>query len=194
MPNRKGSRGRWTPPAKNRLQLKMTLQYVRPAIWRRIVVPDNLSLGELHWVVQTAMGWTNSHLHSFRVGTDEYGPVGGDMGLEEPARDEDGVFLRGLIRRKGQKFTYEYDFGDGWRHEILVEKIEPAAEPHAPPVCLAGKRACPPEDCGGPPGFENVLRALKKAPTEEDRELRESVGDYDPDAFDPEAVNRVLRT
>ena len=194
MPNRKGSRGRWTPPAKNRLQLKMTLQYVRPAIWRRIVVPDNLSLGELHWVVQTAMGWTNSHLHSFRVGTDEYGPVGGDMGLEEPARDEDGVFLRRLIRRKGQKSTYEYDFGDGWRHEILVEKIEPAAEPHAPPVCLAGKRACPPEDCGGPPGFENVLRALKKAPTEEDRELRESVGDYDPDAFDPEAVNRVLRT
>jgi hypothetical protein len=193
MLRRKEARPRWTPPTENKLQLKVTLQYVRPAIWRRVVVPDNFSLGDLHWVIQIAMGWTNSHLHSFRLGADEYGPVGGEMGLEGPPGDEEDVFLRGLIRRKGQKFTYDYDFGDGWRHEILVEKIEPAVEPHSPPVCLAGKRACPPEDCGGPPGYANVLRVLKKAVTADDRELREWVGDYDPEAFDLEALNRRLR-
>jgi hypothetical protein len=189
----------WVPPAENILQLKVTLRYIQPPIWRRIAVPDNFTLGDLHYVIQTAMGWHNCHLHGFRIGKVNYevGSPGADFGLPmghgEPAPREDEVFLSKVFQRKGQRGLYEYDFGDGWLHEILVEKIIPASTPHPAPVCLAGKRACPPEDCGSYPGYANVLRVLKSAETDDDREFREWVGEYDPEHFDMDAVNRQLR-
>lgn len=192
-------RKRWVPPAKNLLQLKITLRYITPPIWRRIVVPDNFTLGELHYVIQAVMGWHNSHLHGFRIGKVNYeagSPVpdlGFPMGLGEPAPHEDEVRLGQVFPRKGQRGLYEYDFGDGWLHEILVEKLSPSTAPPPAPVCLAGKRACPPEDCGSYPGYANVLRVLKSAKSAEDREFREWVGEYDPEHFDLTEVNRRLR-
>lgn len=193
MPKQKSARGRWVPPAENTLQLKITLKYLQPPIWRRLVVPDNITLGELHWAIQLSMGWTNSHLHAFRLGKVEYGMADMDEGMGPPTVDEDSVSLCGLIKRKGQRFSYEYDFGDGWLHEVLVEKVEPASEPHPRVVCLAGKRACPPEDCGGVPGYAEVLRVLKKADNEDDRSFREWVGEYDPELFDLDGVNRQFQ-
>jgi hypothetical protein len=190
----KRNRGRWIGPAKNTLQLKVTLSYIRPPIWRRVLVPDNFSLGDLHWVLQTTMGWTNSHLHDFRIGPTSYGMKTDEtehFGLE--ITDEESVLLHQVIGRKGQKFTYLYDFGDSWRHDLLVEKIEPAPEPHPHAVCLAGKRAGPPEDCGGVPGYDHMLRVLQSAKTADDREFRDWVGDYDPEHFDLDEVNRLLR-
>jgi hypothetical protein len=107
--------------------------------------------------------------------------------------DEAQVLLGSLIRRKGQTFSYEYDFGDSWQHEVKVENILPYDPTVALPVCLAGARACPPEDCGSFPGYANVLRALKKAETSEDRELRKWVDCYDPEHFNVEAVNARLQ-
>jgi hypothetical protein len=107
--------------------------------------------------------------------------------------DEDSVLLSQVIRRQGQVFSYEYDFGDGWLHEVKVEKILPYDPGMALPVCLAGARACPPEDCGSFPGYANVLRVLKQAKTPEDREFRKWVGEYNPELFNPEAINRQLQ-
>ncbi len=194
MPKPKSTRGRWTPSAIDLVHFKVTLQHTRPAIWRRIVVPDNMTLGGLHDVIQVAMGWTNSHLHSFQVGDQTFGMMlddveDGDLGQI----DEDSVTLRALPLRKGLKFTYEYDFGDSWSHTVAVEKLEPATAPHPRPACLDGRRACPPEDCGGVWGYGRVLQVLKRTKTADDREFREWVGDYDPEAFDLAAVNRHLR-
>lgn len=194
MPKSKGRKARWVPPARNMLQMKITLKYIRPPIWRRIAVPDNASLGDLHWLIQVAMGWENSHLHAFRFGEKEYSSAMAvdEMGGEIQA--EDSVLLGGLIERQGQQFIYEYDFGDDWLHEVVVEKIEPATDPHPPAVCLAGRRACPPEDCGGVPGYDNLLEALKAPTVPSNADLLEWLGgDYDPEYFDQEAINRILR-
>ncbi|HUJ09943.1 MAG TPA: plasmid pRiA4b ORF-3 family protein [Verrucomicrobiae bacterium] len=196
MPKSKEPRGQADSPAKNVLQLKVTLRDISPPIWRRVVVPDNFTLGDLHYVIQGAMGWDNCHLHAFRMGGVEYtgtmpdGRV--DFGFGPPTKHEDDVLLGQIILRKGQRFTYEYDFGDGWLHEILVEKIEPASQAYRKPVCLAGKRACPPEDCGGAPGYAHVLHVLRSAKTSEEHEFREWVGDYDPEQFDVASVNQRL--
>jgi hypothetical protein len=192
MPKRRGAR--WMPPATNDLQLKVTLRYIRPPIWRRVVVPDNWTLGDLHWVIQLAFGWTNSHLHAFRIGDTEYGmAMDENEDLGPPVTDEDSVLLCGVINCKGQRFSYEYDFGDTWMHDVLVEKLTPATAQHGHAACLAGARACPPEDCGGVPGYMNVLRVLKRATTQDDREFRDWVGDYDPEQFDLDEINGQLR-
>lgn len=194
MPKSKKHGPGWIPPAKNALQLKITLRYISPPIWRRVVVPDNYTLGDLHYVIQAAMGWGNCHLHAFRVGGVEYTPTmpdaGFGFGFGPPSKDEDDVFLGQIVQRKGQRFTYEYDFGDSWLHDILVEKIEPAAEPHPKPVCVTGKRACPPEDCGGVPGYAQVLHVLRSAKTADEREFREWVGEYDPERCDIAYINQ----
>jgi hypothetical protein len=186
---------RSTPPTKI-FQLRIALRYIKPPIWRRVLVADNWLLGDLHPVLVRVMGWGGYHMHAFRFG-------GGFRQLEYctkemvmdcgNGRDEDSVLLGEVIHRKGQVFTYEYDFGDGWLHEIKVEKIRPYDASMVLPVCLAGERACPPEDCGSFPGYANVLRVLAKAKTEEDREFRNWVGQYDPECFDLEAVNRQIK-
>lgn len=159
-------------------------------------MPDNWLLGDLHPVLVAVMGWGGYHLHCFRFGGGfnpiEYSTPQMVMEGGPRVQDEDQVLLSDLIRRQGQTFSYEYDFGDGWQHEIKVEKILPYDPGMALPVCLAGARACPPEDCGSFPGYTNVLRVLQKAETQEDRELREWVGRYDPEHFDLDAVNRRL--
>lgn len=187
------ARARAVPGATRAVQLKVTLKYIRPPIWRRLVLPDNGSLGDLHWVIQKAMGWDNDHMHAFYIGKVEYaGPeTAEDCGV---LCDED-FSLHQVITRQGQRFTYEYDFGDGWMHEILVEKIEPVGSPIALPRCLAGARACPREDCGGVSGYEAMLEA-KRHPTKERLSYWGEpswVLEFEPEHFDLAAVNQRLQ-
>jgi hypothetical protein len=174
------------------VQLKVTLKGIRPPIWRRLVLADSCSLEELHWVIQKTVGWDNDHMHAFYINKIEYAHY-------ETAR-ECGVFcdedfsLHQVIKRRGQRFTYEYDFGDGWVHEILVEKIEPVDRQTLLPRCLKGARACPREDCGGVGGYEAMLEA-KRHPTKESLSYWGEpswVLDFDPERFDLAAVNERL--
>jgi hypothetical protein len=190
---------RWVPPARNLLQLKITLRYISPRIWRRVVVPDNYTLGDLHQVIQAALGWYNCHLHAFRFGAGfrrpiEYTAPAAMTDGDPLVRDEDSVLLGQVIQRERQTFTYEYDFGDTWLHEVLTEKITPSPEPHPRPVVLAGERACPPEDCGGVPGYTDLLRALRSPKTPDDEDLRKWAGHYDPERFDLKAVNQRFQS
>jgi len=197
MSKSKARRGFWAPPPRCIYQLRVSLRSIKPPIWRRVLVPDNWLLGDLHPVLVAAMGWGGYHMHAFRFGGG-FKPVEyttHEMMVNSGPRvlDEDTVLLCHLIRRKGQTFTYEYDFGDSWLHEVKVEKLLPYDPSAALPVCVAGERACPPEDCGSFPGYANLLRALAKPQTKEDRELLKWAGNYDPEHFDLEAVNRRLR-
>ncbi len=178
---RSGPRATWEPAPRSALQLKITLRYLTPPIWRRVVVPDSYTLADLHSVIQTAMGWMGGHMHVFRKARQGFGPQ------EELPQS---AALQRVVQRKGQKILYEYDFGDGWLHEILVEKIVPLDTNGVYPICVDGARACPPEDCGGPPGYAHLLEAFRN-PTVENEELRGwAGGNLDPEAFDANAVNR----
>ncbi len=131
-------------------QLKVTLDGIRPSIWRRIQVRRDITLFKLHKILQVVMGWQNYHLHQFVIMGECYSVISieADM-LGDDFKDEKRFSLSRIIPGEKFKFTYEYDFGDGWDHTILVEKILRPAEELKAPVCLDGKRSAPPEDCGG---------------------------------------------
>lgn len=173
-------------------QLKITLNGSKPAIWRRIEVADTVTLARLHQILQVTMGWTDSHLHQFVVGRISYGVP--DPDDEQEIRDERKVKLNQLLSAPKQALRYEYDFGDGWEHQIVLEKVIAPAPDVSYPCCTAGKRACPPEDCGGIWGYADFLEAIADANHPEHEELLEWVGGaFDPEQFDIEAVNQVLR-
>lgn len=171
-------------------QLKLTLRGSKPPIWRRVEVADNITLAKLHAIMQTAMGWYDSHLHQFVVGDAYYGVPHPDMDVS----DERRLKLNQALTAPKQKIFYEYDFGDSWEHEILLEKVL-APEPGVTyPRCTAGKHACPPEDCGGIWGYAELLEAISDPNHPQHEELSEWLGeDFDPEAFDPVAVNAELR-
>jgi hypothetical protein len=172
-------------------QLKITLKDTKPPIWRRVLVP-NCPLDTLHDVIQVAMGWDDDHLHEFEIDGERYTD---EASASEMGGEVDAEFdLDDLITKEKTKFTYHYDFGDDWRHEILVEKILPAGKGVAFALCVDGKRACPPEDCGGPWGYADFVDAIGNPSHERHEELLEWVGgEFDPEAFDPEEVNSRLR-
>jgi hypothetical protein len=175
----------------NIYQIKITLRHVRPPVWRRILVPPDIKLPRLHDVFQVVMGWTDSHMHAFRMGNEQYGVSSGDF--PDMFRSERNVRLDQLAG-VGGRLVYEYDFGDGWEHDILIEKSLPAEKGKRYPVCVTGKRTCPPEDCGGPWGYENLLKVLRDPRNEEHEEMLEWIGgDFDAEAFDLEEVNAGLR-
>jgi Plasmid pRiA4b ORF-3-like protein len=172
-------------------QLKVTLKDVRPPIWRRVQVKD-CTLAKLHDVIQDVMGWEDCHLHAFRIGDEEYGPPDPHGMLE--VEDEARMKLSQVVGQGHKKFTYNYDFGDNWDHEILIEKTLEAEAGVKYPRCVAGKRACPPEDCGGPWGYGSFLQAISDPANKRHEELLEWIGgEFDPEAFDVEAVNERLR-
>lgn len=172
-------------------QIKVTLRGIRPPIWRRIQVTSNITLFDLHWILQTVMGWYGGHLHEFDVFGDLYGDA---QEMKGEVLDERKVALGQLITAEKEKFHYVYDFGDDWAHEILVEKILPVEEGSQYPVCLTGKRACPPEDCGGPPGYEDLLKILSDPSHPEHDDMFDWLpGDFDSEKFDVESVNKRLR-
>jgi hypothetical protein len=174
-------------------QLKITLVGIKPAIWRRILVPTNITLGKLHFVVNEAMGWTCSHLHSFAVGDSTFGDPRLDASGELGYEDERKVRLDAVVL-VGHAFGYEYDFGDGWVHEIQVEKQLNADSRLTYPLCIGGARACPPEDCGGPPGYQGLVQTLADKHSAEHDELLTWVGgQFDPEGFDTNRTNVALR-
>ncbi len=179
-------------------QLKVVLAGTKPPIWRRLQVPANANLGWLHAVLQVAMGWTNSHLHHFLIGHARYcDPRGNDDGNfgGEPDRDEGKATLTQAVPGEGSQFGYEYDFGDSWAHIVTVEKVlppDPASATTA--VCLEGARACPPEDCGGPWGYAELLKTLKNPKHPEHSSMKEWLGrPFDAEACDLAKTNTWLR-
>ena len=174
-------------------QLKVTLKYIRPSIWRRIEVPAEVTLAELHLILQAAMGWTNSHLHQFKVGRIYYGEPSIDEFSQLNLKDESKARLHKVLSKPKQKMIYEYDFGDSWEHEILMEKVlqfDPAVQY---PRCLGGARACPPEDCGGVHGYANFLDAISDPEHEEHDEYLDWVGgEFDPEKFDVANFDNAL--
>ena len=178
-------------------QVKAVLKNVRPPIWRRIQVPGDMPLHKLHSVIQTVMGWEDYHLHQFTIAGVEYGVPDpeGDVPWGEPLRSDRSVKLRQVLGGEGSKFSYLYDFGDGWNHELLIEKILPPQEGVRYPVCIAGKRACPPEDCGGAWGYEEFLEAIQDPSHKRHEELLDWIGgSFDPEEFESERINRKLRS
>ena len=176
-------------------QLKVTLKESHPPIWRRIQLRD-CTLGKLHEVLQVAMGWKDSHLHQFIVRGERYGPADPeDADWDMKIEDEEKLSISQVAKmvRRG-RIIYEYDFGDSWQHDILLEKLfEP--EPNVSyPRCIEGARACPPEDVGGVWGYAGFLEAISDPNHEDHDEKVEWIGgEFDPSTFDLDAVNRELR-
>jgi len=140
-------------------RVRVDLIHVKPPIWRRLILPGDITLDRVHAVINEAMGWTNSHLHRFRTGNDPYSPhfiTQFDLHEGEDGILEDDVRLDQVVAEKGDALWYDYDFGDGWEHVIKVEAVLP--EPPDDVELVAGRRACPPEDVGGPWGYEGVAR------------------------------------
>jgi hypothetical protein len=182
---------------KNQYQLKVTLKEVRPLVWRRLLVPGYVTLATLHNILQVCMGWDDGHLHEFICKGIHYltrFQDDSEMGLEYGEEAENLWRLNELIGTEKGHLDYIYDFGDGWEHRIVVEKIK-NLEPDSPlhPVCLAGKGNCPPEDCGGSGGYAHLLKVLANPRHKEHKELKEWAGDFDTEAFDLEWVNSQLR-
>jgi hypothetical protein len=161
-----------------RYQLKVTLKGSKPPIWRRIQVKDNIRLGDLHGVIQCVMGWDGGHLHQFIHKGQYVGAPSDDD--EDSVTDEDTVRLSDLDLRAKSKFVYEYDFGDGWMHEIVVEKTLPAEKGVDYPRCIWG--------------FYDMLQAASDPKHPEHEDYKEWLGDkFDPEAFDVEAKDATLR-
>lgn len=172
-------------------QLKITLDQIKPPIWRRVLVPGSITLPKLHTLIQRVMGWQDYHMHGFRVGQTNYGQPDGD--LIGYVLSENRIKLAQVASAEKCKFKYEYDYGDDWIHTVLVEKILPADDGVRYPICLTGKRACPPEDCGGPWGYVEFLEAINNPEHPEHEDMSEWVGeDFQPEAFDLDAVNAAL--
>jgi hypothetical protein len=172
-------------------RLRITLEDVEPPVWRRVEVPD-CTLGELHDVIQVAMGWQNSHLHQFILNGTYYGQATtGDLDME----DEEDIRLSQIFTgQKKPRLVYEYDFGDSWRHEIRLEKKSEPEPKLKYPRCVEGARACPPEDCGGAWGYADFLEAMADPKHPDHRDMKEWIGGrFDPEKFSVNQVNRELR-
>lgn len=183
------------------LLLKISLKESSPPIWRRFVAPSDMPLDVFHECLQIIMGWENSHLYEFLVGDRRNGQryVGnpmGDMddffgGMDDYGDLNASDYDLSFLKRKGMKFTYVYDFGDSWTHEIVVEDANYDYSGDPPVVVLKGKMNCPPEDCGGLYGYYDILELLKNPKKDKDGIL-EWLGEYDPDAFDMDEINTEL--
>lgn len=177
-------------------QIKTTLEGSVPPIWRRFQVLGGISLHRLHEILQVVMGWTNSHLYRFDI-------EGAYFGEPDPEYADYDINMKNAKRTKlnqiglteKMKFTYQYDFGDNWLHEVLVERIFPVEPEKNYPICLGGKHACPPEDCGGIWGYTHLLEVIRDPAHEEHGEMIEWLGgEFDPDKFDMDNANLTLRS
>jgi hypothetical protein len=180
-------------------QFRVELLEIEPSIWRRIQVPAEYSFWDLHVAIQDSMGWLDYHLHEYRVKR-PHGRKVVEIGIPDTETDREvlsgwEVPISAYFVQPGVAAAYDYDFGDGWHHKVLLEGIllrEPSVKY---PVCVAGERACPPEDCGGVPGYERLLETLSKPRTEEYRDMvawlkghAKNYFPYKPDHFAPAEV------
>jgi hypothetical protein len=178
-------------------RLKITLKGIRPPIWRRVEVPGGISLLALHGILNEAMGWLDGHLHDFEIDGVEYTTPDIDMdagmGFGQPTEDDARWRLDAVVSEPGAKFRYRYDFGDGWEHDVVVEAIGAPEAGIVYPRVTKGRRRCPPEDCGGPWGYQELLEALADPKDPENRERIEwAGGPFDPEAFSVEEINEAL--
>lgn len=175
------------------VQLRVELTGVEPPIWRRLVVPEDFTLGDLHAVIQVAMGWQDIHLHEFVGEQGRWGPPDEEAPGEQD--DEDGLTVAEALPREGSALRYEYDFGDGWQQEVIREPL--AEPPDELPVCTGGERAGPPEDSGGPDGYEQMLVALADPENPDHEEMVDWLAgedeDFDPEHFDLDLTNKGLQ-
>ena len=175
-------------------QLKITLKDVKPLIWRRLMVKGDITLYRLYIILLEVMGWSGGHLHGFRIKGRHYGKPDPEFDSFDEIIDEKRFKLKNVIQDEKEKFTFEYDFGDGWEHEVVVEKILPYKQGIKCPVCLKGARACPPEDCGGTGGYKNFLKAiLDPNHPEHESSMERMGGSFDSERFDLEKVNKLLK-
>jgi len=180
----------------NIFQIRIDLARYRPKIWRRLLVRSDLPLYDFHLAIQIAMGWENSHLHQFIKDKKFYSEqLEEDWTWDDSHNvDYEGMTISDLLEKEKDKIEYEYDFGDGWVHEIKLEKILPADNTMKSSVCTGGALACPPEDCGGIWGYAQMLEALKDPHHEQHDETLEWIGEeFDPELFDLEVVNKLLK-
>jgi len=174
-------------------RLKVTLRRISPPIWRRLEVGSGATLADLHHTIQAAMGWDDCHLHEFECRGKRFGPCGDESDYSDysdysdnDSRDEATTRLDEFLRKPRDSMSYLYDFGDGWEHRIVLESIDPfpTTGPPPEPRCIGGRRACPPEDCGGPGGYARMLQALRDPSDPEHETYAEWLGEeFDPDAF-----------
>jgi hypothetical protein len=171
-------------------QIKVTLHGAKPPIWRRLRLPAATTLAQLHQVIQVAFGWEDAHLHAFEVGGRRYSRP--DFELWDEAADEGKARLQDLAPPPGARLRYTYDFGDSWEHDVLVEDtLAPDGVAHA--VCLGGRRAGPPEDCGGVWGYAELCDILADPDHPDHAERVDWLGHpHDPAAFDKDAINASL--
>ncbi len=179
-------------------QLKITLSGVKPPVWRRIKINGPATFGYLHEVIQRVMGWENAHLFEFKNKDYTISPSDEEddfMGFgETEGIDMEEITVEEVLKRKGSNIKYTYDFGDSWEHQILVEEIENdnGVLLHGV-ICLKGKRNCPPEDCGGPWGYMEMIEAIQDPKHPEREEFMEWLGeDFDPEHFDLDKTNQQL--
>lgn len=175
-------------------QLKLSLRGVsKPPVWRRLLVPAEIRLDRLHDVIQTAMGWTDTHLHVFTTAAGDYGIPDPELGF----RNERSARLAQLLTQPGDCIRYAYDFGDGWEHDIVLEELLGTDPGERTPTCLAGKGACPPEDCGGPWGYADLKKTFADPRREDHEQMLDWLGldcaeEFDPTASDIVEINDVL--
>lgn len=177
-------------------RIKITLENVKPPVWRRIEVPGDVTLARLHAIIQRVVGWDDYHMWSFQVGKTEYQTGSAEMfdfrGSPKP-RSPAGTTLEQATEAQRISFRYWYDFGDDWFHTLKVERVADPEPGAIYPRCLEGARACPPEDCGGPWGYQNFLKAVTNPKHPEHEEMLEWIGgEWDAEAFDVDAVNKAI--
>jgi hypothetical protein len=161
--------------------LKVTLRDIKPPIWRRLLVPATMTLADLHEAIQAAMGWYSAHLHVFDIAGRQYG----DPRIVDDVARETGLTLNDLLRSGVIRFTYTYDLGDNWEHQVLIERTQPALDAGRYPACVAGRRNCPPEDCGGPWNYADLLAAMADPAYAGHASQRAWIPeDFDPEEFD----------
>jgi len=172
-------------------QLKLTLRGIRPPIWRRIETPATVSLFDLHRTLQAAMGWTDTHLHQYIQDGVYYGPPDREFGQDIVS--ERRTLLKDVLNRPKARLLYEYDFGDGWEHDVILEAIIDADPAAKYPRVTGGRRSCPPEDSGGPYRYPEIIAALDDARHPEHESMREWVGEhFAPERFDLVTANDRL--
>ncbi|MEH7464119.1 plasmid pRiA4b ORF-3 family protein [Bacillus thuringiensis] len=175
-------------------QFKVTLRGVRPPIWRRFLIDNQVTFEDLHIIIQVVMGWENYHLYNFDTKDARVEILDDSFEFFPSSKeiyDAEETQIGELITEEKQKCLYTYDFGDDWEHELVLEKVLPIDEKVVVPTCLKGKRACPPEDCGGVYMYNEIQAALK-GEGELDEETREWLGEFDPEEFDLEFINSIL--
>ena len=183
------------PKPKYAYRMLVKLEGSEPTIWRVISVPGYMTLADLDLVIQAAMGWTNSRMHLFTLDGNLYGMADAEWIDDQPVLADEEFVLDEVLGTKVKSFLHEYDLGDGWHHEVTVQAVEVADEErNGWPMCLAGARACPPEDVGGLGGYEEFLQAISDPSHEQHNAMRRWCGGpFDPNSFDINSANRAIR-